>query len=192
MVEIIVTIAVIGILASVAIVGWAGVQTWSQNNARAAELQQWASAFDLYKARFAGYPGMPDGLADGTYYYCLGDFAATGGKCGEYTSAATSKFRAAAGPDSHGLVAASIRTELTKVGQTPGNSAAAVNNVAIGPYVVFTKSTSGSAITIDLSFVGLFKGAVCPDDTVVESSPPMGGSISDIIACKVTRTITYG
>lgn len=166
---------------------------WSHNKARENEVQQWTSAFELYKSKFAYYPGMPTGV-DGTYYYCLGDFSTTGNKCGEYTSGTAAKVRAAVGPDANGVIAASIRTELAKVGKIPTNSAAAIDGLYVGPYVFFTKATNSGtgAITITADFIGIFQGSSCPTGTAIVATPPMGGTpATGIVSCKTTKTMTY-
>lgn len=192
-VEVIATILVLGTLVLIAMVGWSNMQAWSHNKTRENELQQWTSSFDTYKAKFAYYPGMPTG-ADGTYYYCLGTFTTTSSRCGEYTSGTATKVRAATGPDANGVIAASIRTELAKVGNVPANSALPINSLYVGPYVLFTKSTNGGtgAITITADIIGIFQGSSCPTDTTSVASPPMAGTpATGIVSCKTTRTLTY-
>lgn len=193
-VETIIIVIVIGILAAVGAVSWAGIQKMSHNKTRVNELNQWVSAFELYESKHGYFPGMPDNpsLADGTYYYCLGDFASTSNKCGEYTSANANKFRLAVhATDGNAVVSEAIRTELAKVSKVPQNSASPINNSVIGPYVVFSKSTSSPNITITTNFIGLFQGDTCPEETAEESSPAMGSSINDVVACKITRSVTY-
>lgn len=189
--EILTIITLIGVIVTIGIFTWSGTQIWSQNKARENELQQWASSFELYKSRFSYYPGMPDlAAANGTNvgYYCLGTFTTTANKCGEYTSGTTTRFRAASGPsDPNGVIAETIRTELAKVGNTPANAAPSIDNLYIGPYVAFDKT----ATTITAKFIGIFKATACPSGTTIEASPPMVGSISGIISCKISKTLPY-
>lgn len=192
-VEVIAMLLVVAVLVALGMLGWSSVRTWSHNKTRGNEVQQWVSSFDTYKAKFAYYPGMPTG-ADGTYYYCLGTFATTANKCGEYTSGTATKVRAAVGPDLNGVAAESIRTELAKVGNVPANSAAAISDLYIGPYVLFTKSTNvgTGAITITADIIGIFQAGSCPTDTTLVASPPMAGApATGIVSCKTTRTLTY-
>lgn len=192
-VEVITMLLIVAIITLIGMLGWNNTRMWSHNKTRENEVQQWASSFDLYKSKFAYYPGMPTG-ADGTYYYCLGTFTTTDNKCGEYTSGSATKFRAASGPDANGVIAASIRTELAKVGNVPVNSASAIDGLYVGPYVLFTKSTDGGtgAVTITADFIGIFQGGSCPADTASVASPPMAGTpATGIISCKVTKTLTY-
>lgn len=194
LVEMVLIISVLGILVTIGAFAWTGIRAWSENKARYTELNQWVSAFDLYKTKYASYPDMPVSSADGTnvYYYCLGDFPATNSnRCGEYTSGNTAKYRESKGPDANGQIAADIRTQLALVGNVPTNAAAPTAQLVIGPYVDFDKSTSGPTVTITAKFIGIFEGSTCPTGTVQETSPPMGGSISGTIACKITRQLTY-
>lgn len=189
--EIITIIVLIGIIVTVGIFSWGGVQTWSQNKARETEVQQWANSFEIYKSRFSYYPGMPDlAASNGTNvaYYCLGEFSTTSNKCGEFTSPTTTKYRLAVGAsDPNSIAAESIRTELAKVGNTPVNAAPSIDNLYIGPYVAFDKT----ATTITAKFIGIFKGSTCPSELTAEASPPMATSISGIISCKISKTLTY-
>jgi type II secretory pathway pseudopilin PulG len=192
-VEVIAMILVVTVLVLITVLAWSSTRTWSHNKTRENEVQQWTSSFDLYKSKFAYYPGMPTG-ADGTYYYCLGTFTTTNSKCGEYTSGTATKVRAAIGPDANGVVAASIQTELAKVGNVPVNSASAIDGLYIGPYVFFTKSTNGGtgAITITADIIGIFQASSCPADTTSVASPVMAGPpATGVISCKTTRTLTY-
>lgn len=191
--EIIVVIVVLGILAAAGIFAWNGVQTWSQNKTRENELSQWVNTFELYKSRYAFYPGAPEGSDGGgsDYVYCLGDFSASANKCGEYTSSNATHYRHATGPDPDGLVAEEIRSELAKVGKTPSNSAPPIDNRVIGPYVAYSKSTAASTVTITADFISLFKDSSCPDGTTEAASAPIGSAMSGVIACKITKTLQY-
>jgi type II secretory pathway pseudopilin PulG len=195
-VELIIIVFVIGLITAIGLYGWNGLQVWSQNNTRANELSQWSAAFDLYKAKFAYYPDMPSSLADGTYYYCLGDFpvtAANSNRCGEYTSAITTKYRESKGPDANGLITADMKTELAKIGKVPANSSRPINNLVVGPYVIFDKATVSGTVTMNVRLIGLFQDSKCPSGTIQEASPPMGASISGvIIACKISKQLVYG
>lgn len=192
-VEILIAVSVISILITVGAFGWSSMQTWSQNEARGQEVKQWASTLDLFKSRYGYYPGIPESSADGTnaYYYCLGDFATTSNRCGEYTSTTAARVRVATGTDSNAVVATTIRTELAKVGKTPTNSSQPINSRAIGPYVVYDKATSGTTVTMTAKIIGLFQGSSCPSGTTLESTPPMGAGISGVIACKIQKQLTY-
>lgn len=197
--ELIIVIVALGILATIAIAVWGGVQTWSQNKARLGELQQWASAFDTYKAKYAYYPSMPTGSDGASEPYCLGTFSKTSSRCGEYGSIVAGKTIQATNtpPTTAGTAAETIRTELAKVGNVPTNSADAVNATFIGPYIIFNKSTAGPTVTIVAQFVGIFKGTSCPSETTAYTSsdspaPPTSVTISgDAIACKISRSFTY-
>lgn len=68
-VELLVVIVVIGIIASISIVSYNGVQTRTNNSNRIAQLQAWQSVFERYKAKKGTVP-LPT-TANGTGY-CLG------------------------------------------------------------------------------------------------------------------------
>lgn len=72
LVELIVTIVVIGILAAIAIVSYNGIQTRAINTSRATEVRKYADLIQLYQATFRKFPASPDvaGIPPGTY--CLG------------------------------------------------------------------------------------------------------------------------
>lgn len=76
-VELLVVIVVIGILASITVVAYSGVQDRTNNVARLAEFNQWRQLYELYKIESGTYPTMPDGG------YCLGT-GFPGAKCRDY------------------------------------------------------------------------------------------------------------
>lgn len=187
-IELLVIVSTLGILVTIGVFGFNGIQIWSQNNTRATEVQQWASTFDLYKTRYGGYPVMP--TADGTTYYCLGSFGAYNNKCGQYTLAAGSK-------NLDATLSASMLTEVAKVGDVPASSAPAINKQLVGPYVRLTQQTtagSPNTITVTATLIGFFQGSGCPGNTSLIAITPASGYVADlsnITECGVTRSMTY-
>lgn len=187
-VELIVIISALGILVTIGTFAFNGIQTWSQNNTRATEVQQWASTFDLYKTRYGGYPAMP--TADGTTYYCLGSFSAYSSKCGQYTLAIGTK-------NIDATASSSMLTEVAKVGNVPSNTAPAINKQLVGPYLRLTQQTtagSPNTITVTARFVGFFQGSSCPNNTSLTLFTPASNyvnGLSGIVECGVTRSFSY-
>ena len=89
-IELLITISIIGILATLTFVAYIGVQDRAQNAERIAELKAWKNAFETYGAKNGQYPdpgpiSSPTNVdsRDGSYGYCLGE-GFPGGKCREY------------------------------------------------------------------------------------------------------------
>lgn len=191
LIEMVIIISVIGLISVIGIVSWSGVQTWSQNTTRISELQQWSSTFDLYKTRYASWPAMP--TADGPLGpFCLGDFASTSNKCGEYTSSDITKAIVATGATAQGIAATTIRTEFAKIGKVPINSSPNVNQLYIGPYVTYSQSTAAGVSTVTAKLLAILKGSTCPTGTTAESAPPLANGAAGTKTCSITKTLTYG
>lgn len=76
-VELLIVIVVIGILATITIIAYNGVQARANNASRMGEFNQWRKSFELYKTLNGTYPTMADGG------YCLGT-GFPGAKCRDY------------------------------------------------------------------------------------------------------------
>lgn len=157
-VELLIVIVVIGILAAIVIVAFNGINTRAQQASIAGELRQWSKLFELYKAQYGSYPlpaaspttdGGP-GTNVGSFY-CLGTgFPTVSGTryCYAYNN----------GPyqveESRG---STLITELTKVGNTPNNSAKYTYGNLVGPYLRWIS-------TSDIRLASIFSaGAPCAD-----------------------------
>lgn len=135
-VELLIVIVVIGILAAIVIVAFNGINTRAQQTSIAGELRQWNKLFALYKAQYGDYPlpaaspttdGGP-GANVGTFY-CLGTgFPSVSGTryCYAYTNG---PYQVAESGGS------TLITELTKVGNTPNDSAKYTYGSLVGPYM---------------------------------------------------------
>lgn len=191
--ELLIVIVVIGILAGIVSVVWAGALTNSRNKARETDTRSWAGTFDTYKGRFIGYPAMPtaDGAAN-AIYLCLGSFTSTSGKCGKYTSSTAGQFLNASD-------AASIITGVTKIGAQPQNAGAVVGNNYVGPIVWMYQSTDGSGnVTVTAKFIDYFEGT-CPsdfEDLTASSDTGLAKLFNNLTvvggkACSLNKTLVY-
>lgn len=155
-VELIVVITVIGILASITVISYNGVQHRTQNENRAAQLQSWQSAFERYKAAKGEVPLASS--ADGTGY-CLGTGFPNGWdgqpRCRDaWYNGATSLLQS----NSTALLSAlgSVTTNLPSGPYIPVNG-------TVGPYVYYWGGSTGN-----LQITGAFYGSSssdCPTST---------------------------
>lgn len=138
-VELLVVIVVISILATIAIISYAGIQQRANNASRTAEFRLWVEAFDMYKAQFGVYPLVARGTASDPISYCLGTGFPVGSdgqqRCRDYIwacdhsiNSACTSFRVA---DS-----TSLMTEMAKVVTISGGNKIPVAGT-VGPYAEF-------------------------------------------------------
>jgi prepilin-type N-terminal cleavage/methylation domain-containing protein len=132
-VELLVVIVVIGILASIAIVSYNGVQQRTRNADRYTQVKAWERLFQLYKAKYGAFPSATSGTT-----YCLGS-GFPNGKCREYKTSGSNAYL-----ESNN---AALMTEIKKIGSLPTNNPIPVNNWLVGPYV--TMWTTNLQITQD-------------------------------------------
>lgn len=193
LVELMVVIAVIGILVSIATVSWITVVADTRDRVRETDTKQWQSTFDLYKGKYIVFPAMPTG--DGTTppqarLLCLGEFA--NGYCVQFTSSSTS----AKINDNN---SASLLTNIQKVGDLPLNQSEPINNKYVGPFVYIWQSTSGSTITVNAKFLNFFE-TECPDGFTRETTQPapnvpfadlLNGVPSSVYVCSIKSSFSY-
>ena len=195
MVEIILVVAVLGILLTITVLGWSAVSSNSRDQARAQDVKQWASTFDLYKSRYAIYPILPattggSGITGRTF--CLGTFnqdqpANYSSKCGYYKLAVGSRTFNANSTD-----AQAMQAEVKKVGNLPQNSSYAVNDTVVGPILYIEKSTgSGTSINVMAKFINFFEGS-CPVGLQAETDANIIGLANGVgNVCNLRKTFTY-
>ncbi len=134
-VELLIVVVVIGILAAIVTVAYAGIQQRAQVSAMTSELKQWQKLFEAYRAINGHYPapsvtpttgGGPG--ANVLSFYCLGTgFPEVSGT--RYCYAPTNvPYRVA---ESGG---ATLITELSEVGSPPNNSPKYAQGNLVGPY----------------------------------------------------------
>ena len=181
--ELIIVITVISILVAIASIGWSNVVTWSRDNARENDINQWMGVFELYKGRYQVYPVVL--AADGSDSFCLGTFADTSNRCGQYTQSPGT--RTISDSDSTNML-----SEIGEVGNIPENSSPTVNNLLAGPIVDFTQSTSGGVVTATAKFINFFQGG-CPSGFTSEPSISYlaGLPANTAYACTKTKQFTY-
>lgn len=122
-VELLVTIVVIGILSSITIVAFNGIQERALNASRHSEVVAWEKNLQLYKATYGQYPPVTSGE------YCLGT-GFPGGKCRDYQADG-------ADPDAVAYDeanSAQLHTELKKISSLPSGTRKPVSGV-VGPYI---------------------------------------------------------
>ncbi len=148
LIEILIVISVLGILITIGTFGWGSLSTWSQNKARATELSQWQSTYNLYKSRFSYYPAP---TVNGTY--CIGnDFP--GDRCGDSGSYGES---------------VQLNDQLVRISRLPTNPHPLVDNQYLGPFATYTTTT--------IRLTSVFKGSgsgTCPKDTTYDTASPSG------------------
>jgi len=125
-IELIVIIIVIGIIATIAIVSYNGIQQAALNEQRSAELLGWKTSFEKYKAANGQYPVMAN------TGYCLG----TGfpeGRCRNYTSTTTNVY--------YESNSTTLMQLLAPYDPPQTGTRVPVVNIAIGPYTIYTTTT---------------------------------------------------
>lgn len=189
-VEILLIISVLGILLSIAIVGWGGVASGSRDRAREQDIRQWAATFDLYKSRYVVYPVLPTAVgAASPTIICLGTFSSTLNKCGQYNNVSASY------SDS---TSTDLVTEIKKVtDRVPANTGPQIRNTYAGPLVYMTKDTNTPPITLSADFINFFENA-CPtgiEDVTNNNTLPYislkSGSTISVKICRLHKELTY-
>ena len=159
-VELLVVIVVIGILASISILAFNGIQERAHNTARYHELKAWVKHYELYRATYGAYPAMTTGQS-----YCLGYGFPVGSdglaRCRDYwQSGWTTSYLES---DNAALMA-----ELEKVGSIPGGTRKGIDS-SIGPYVTY----AAYGIVLRMIIAGDQTGA-CPSGTTLDYASTTG------------------
>lgn len=204
LVEMVLVTAALGILASIAVVAWGGVATWSREQARESDLNQWVTTFDLYKSRFKVWPVMPANDATPSWV-CLGKPTTTPtsnpDKCVRYTGAATAYISNTSG--TQGANYTTLETQVRKIGNMPTNGGPDVKSLYRGPFFYVRQSTNSVSgdVTVTGKFVNFFENS-CPSGTTRVTTSPTApapyttlllGVPSSVYVCEVTpnKTFTY-
>lgn len=197
MVEMIIVVAVLGIIVTITGVGWSSVTSSNRDQARAQDLKQWASTFDLYKSRYAIYPILPPNPGSGIpgRTFCLGTFnqdqpANYGRKCGQYKlTAISNRTFDANSTETRGMLA-----EVKKIGNVPLNSSYATRDAVVGPILYIEKNPgSGTSVNVTAKFVNFFEGS-CPTGLQAETDPGIiniANGISNVSVCTLRKSFTY-
>lgn len=83
-VELLIVIVVIGILATLVITTFRGIQSKARNAKTTVTVKQYATAIQLYKENSGNYPAVPNEADGGVHMVCLGS-GYPAGKCGVIT-----------------------------------------------------------------------------------------------------------
>lgn len=148
-VEVVIVCVVIGILASIVIVGYSGLQSSSRDDLRTQKMKEWASILTNYKTKYGLYP-LPDDptpVTTGTYY------------CLDETNSDTAC-------DISSVIDASGSTTLfdnvRKVGQLPASNFPMINDTVSGPLLYIQYASSTGEIT-EFTISGVFESNECAD-----------------------------
>lgn len=163
-VELAVSMAVIGILIGIGAVSWSAYVTWTEDRSRESSAQQWASTFDLYKSRYFSYPVMPT-TASTPAIVCLGAVGsfptattATGGdRCGQFKTS---------GSSTSASTSSSLTAEIIKVGNMPKNphedgGRTIYESTLVGPLAHVSRSGNSGTVTVTAKIVVFLKDS-CP------------------------------
>lgn len=170
LVELIITIVVIGILAAIIIVSYNGIQTRATNTARVTEVRKYADMITLYQATFRKSPASPDvsGIPTGTY--CLGTgfpqspIQPSARTCRNWTQTPGTSVTPTEASS------ALLMQELKKVGTVSSTNRNNPSEPVIGPYaqvhvdrITVTTILTGKSQSVCGDF-DLNQGATHPDD----------------------------
>lgn len=166
LVELLIIIAVLGILVSIITMSWGGYINWSNDRARENDTRQWVTTFELYRSRFTVYPLMPVDSSTPTIA-CLGAVGSLptastnsgGDKCGQYASSVSTAYAS---------TTSTLQPEIVRVGNMVKNSYEAagrgpvLDNTLIGPVLYVAQTGASAPYTVTAYFINFFKSAPCP------------------------------
>jgi len=166
-VELVVVIAVVGILTAITIVGYNNAQKTALNAHKAAQLSSWRDLFELYYAKNGEYPPRPATQPGGAAReFCLGrDFNYDA--CWNVYAVMGPSGVKGAGPQPNEPIAYGDETlmqQLETVGALPGKSRCIVDwdcpaiENGVGPMVEWTSADKPSYV------YDFFFGGKCPGD----------------------------
>jgi prepilin-type N-terminal cleavage/methylation domain-containing protein len=159
-VELLIVIVVIGVIASIVVVAYAGITTRALNASRFEEMKSWVRVLQSYQAVNGHLPKIEDGY----HYYCLGSGFPIGNggvpRCRDYNDAGSGLYdNNISYPESEN---AGFMAELGTVGKVSAAPKKPINGT-VGPYVHYD-STWGATV------VQWFNGGPsdCPSGTTRE------------------------
>lgn len=168
-VEIVVIIAVLGILAGIVAVGWGGMLLSGRDRTRETEQQDWVKRFETYRQRFGVYPNatISDSNIAITGTHCLGTgFPVT-------TGFPDGRCRSTTGSPSTAQVSNSdIMQQLAKVGTLPDFQHTAARGGYVGPWVEYIAGTPGS-----IRIYQAYEKSSCPSGTTLDSATYSSGTV---------------
>lgn len=163
-VELAVSMVVIGILIGIGAVSWSAYVTWTEDRSRESSAQQWASTFELYRSRFFSYPTMPANSSTPSIV-CLGAVGSfptattsTGGnRCGQFKTS---------GSTTSAATSSSLIAEITKVGNMPKNphedgGRTIYESTLVGPIAHVSRTGNSPPDTVTVRVVVFLKES-CP------------------------------
>lgn len=185
-VEIIIVIAIIGILAAITLVSWDTVRDASSDQANRSAVESWANNFETYRGQFFTYPVMPVNTATPAMG-CLGKMTASSNRCGVYANMGQSM------PDT---TADALLSEMEKVGDAPKNSVPTVIGRFAGPMYRVTQSSNTPPYTVTANFFSYFREGCPPGFTNVTNTSPYNTYLPSSIAsgtllCSLQKTFTF-
>jgi Tfp pilus assembly protein PilE len=147
-VEIIVICVVIGILASIAVVGYNSLQQSSRDSLRAQKMKEWSSTLTTFKTKYGLYPLPTDPTPSSTgTYYCLYEVNPA-------TACDTPSFINAEG-------STVLLTAAKKAGQLPASNFPLTNTTG-GPVLYIAYESTTGAMT-EVALVAPFEQNKCDD-----------------------------
>ena len=183
-VELVVIIAVIGVLAAMTSIFYTWVATISRDQARETDAKAWVGTFNTYKSQFFVYPVMPASAASPAVG-CLGKFPDSLNRCGTYNTG---------GAYYSDSTSNTLLTEVAKIGDTPENNSPIIDGKFAGPMYRVTRSSNTPPYTVTANFLSYSEGD-CPQDfTDVTSTSPYSTlmpSPDGKHLCRISTSFTY-
>ncbi len=165
--EILIVIAVIGIISSLSALGFGTISSNARDKARSVDVQQWASGFDLYKSRYTVWPVLPTN--DTTpKVFCLGvpysdkTTVNPNKRCGQFASSNTALYRSTTqtSPTPDDPDYTTLKTEISKVGNMLKNTGSPITGTysVVGPAAHISQVSTTVSGTTTVVVSGLFFG----------------------------------
>ncbi len=197
LVELVIAMAILGLLATLGYVSWQGLTQRSYNTAVLNSLTSYKNAFTLYASQERSYPSVPRAGS-----YCLQDGSLTGATVNSRLtpSPGVAANISAGSPTQTSGVAHYCRNLRTTAARhvmyapmiTALNSVAKVNSLGVNPSKLATPEITGVYVTYNNNAAavtpvlkGIFSGGSCPNGTTQDSTVTGG------IICSITLDRAY-